>query len=342
MKKSWLAVGIIGLLLITFCFSGTVAAKEKVVKWKCQVHWPTSSTSYKGSLLDIVQRVKDATNGGFIIEPFPSGSFVPPKEIYNAVARGMFPMGSSGVTYFQNRVPLAAIGAGLPYSFKSFMEAVYFHKKLGYEQMLKDACAKDGVFYATDKVYGHELSMQVPITKLEDFKGLKLRSVGPNALFLNACGAAASYIKGAEIYTALASKVVVGAHWGAAQGSRDMGFYDVNKYHMKPAISIGGSDGWLVNQKALDKLPAEYRDALVQILDYQIYNRSAEYEILEALAIAEAQKNRGVKVLTMDPESQKKMTQLAVKLWDDVAAKSPENKVAVDILKKFLKDLGHM
>jgi TRAP-type mannitol/chloroaromatic compound transport system substrate-binding protein len=184
--------------------------------------------------------------------------------------------------------------------------------------------------------------MQVPITKLEDFKGLKLRSVGPNALFLNACGAAAAYLPGPEIYPALASKVVVGAHWGAAQGARDMGFYDVNKYHLKPAISIGGSDGWLVNQKALDKLPAEYRDALVTILDYQIYNRSAEYEILENLALAEVQRTKGVKVLTIDPESQKKMTRIAQKLWDDVAAKSPENKKAVDILKKFLKDLGHM
>jgi len=342
MKKSWLAVGIIGLLLITFCFSGTVAAKQKVVKWKCQPHWPASSTSYAGSLLEIIKRVKEATNGGFIIQPFPSGSFVPGKEVFNAVARGMFPMGASGVTYFQNRVPLAAIGAGLPYSFKSFMEAIYFHKNLGYEQMMKDACAKHGVFYATDKVYGHELTMRVPIRKLADFKGLKLRSIGANSLFLNACGAAASYIKGAEIYTALASKVVVGAHWGAAQGARDMGFYEINKYHMKPAISIGGSDGWLVNQKALDKLPKEYRDVLVQILDYQIYNRSAEYEILEGLALADAQKNRGVELITIPAEEQVKMTQIAQKLWDDVAAKSPENKKAVDILKKFLKELGHL
>jgi hypothetical protein len=81
---------------------------------------------------------------------------------------------------------------------------------------------------------------------------------------------------------------------------------------------------------------------LTSILNNQIYNRSAEYEILEDLALAEAQKNRGVKVLTIEPESQKKMTVIAQKLWEKIAAKSPENKVAVDMVKKFLKDLGHM
>ena len=349
MKKSFKTIGVVTVFMFLAGLAGAIAlpggsalAAEKVVKWKCQVHWPTSSTSYQDSLMDIVNRVKKATNGGFIIEPFPTGSFVPGVEIYNAVSRGMFEMGSSGITYFQNRVPLAAVGAGLPYSFKSYMEAVYFNMKLGYEQMLKDACAKDGVFYATDKVYGHELSMQVPITKMEDFKGLKLRSAGPNALFLNLVGAAAAYLPGPEIYPALASKVVVGAHWGAAQGSRDMGFYEVNKYHLKPAISIGGSDGWLVNQKALDKLPEKYRDVLVTILNNQIYNRTAEYEILEELALAEVQKTKGVTLCTIDPESQKKMTRLAMKLWDDVAAKSPENAKAVEILVQFLKDLGHL
>ena len=29
-------------------------AAENVIKWKCEAHWPTSSSSYKGSLLVVV------------------------------------------------------------------------------------------------------------------------------------------------------------------------------------------------------------------------------------------------------------------------------------------------
>ena len=322
--------------------AGTATAADPVIKWKCQVHWPTSSTSYAGSLLDIIERVKQATNGRFIIEPYAAGSLVPSTEIYNAVSRGMVQMGCSGVAYFQNRLPLAAIGNGLPYCFRTFSEALYFYKFLGFEQMLKDACDKDGVFYATDKIYAHELTLKRPIQGMADFKGLKLRSTGTNALFLNALGAAATYLPGAEIYPALATGVVEGAHWGAAQGARDMKFYEVNKYHLLPPLAISGGDGWLVNKKDLNKLPADIREKLLSILNEQIFRRSNEYEILEKFALAEVQKKLGVKVITIPETDQKKMTGVAMTLWDKEAEKSPENKKAIEIVKQYLKDLGYL
>ena len=54
---------------------------------------------------------------------------------------------------------------------KVFMLTVH---ALGGEKMMREACAKYGVYYATDKVYPTELVSSKPIRSMADFKGLKI------------------------------------------------------------------------------------------------------------------------------------------------------------------------
>ena len=99
----------------------------------------------------------------------------------------------------------------------------HFHKSLGFEDMLREEAAEEGVYWSTDKVYPTEMVVDRPIESMEDFEGLKIRSSGALQTFLTEAGASASYIPGGELYTALSSGVVDGAHWGAAQGAASMG-----------------------------------------------------------------------------------------------------------------------
>ena len=55
-----LTLGIIG---------GSAQAADKVFKWKCQAHWPTASSSYEASLIQIIGELKEETGGRLIIEP---------------------------------------------------------------------------------------------------------------------------------------------------------------------------------------------------------------------------------------------------------------------------------
>ncbi|UCH23128.1 MAG: TRAP transporter substrate-binding protein DctP [Deltaproteobacteria bacterium] len=317
-------------------------AAEKVIKWKVQSHWPSASPSYKGSLLVIVDKLKERTNGRFILEPFPSGSLVPAKEIANATKRGMFEMGGTSTAYTRDMVPLSGIGAGLPYSFRAAWEAFYFYKRVGYEKAMKDAFVKHGLLFFTDKIYPTELVLKKPVRTMEDFKGLKLRSSGTLQIFFTSIGAAASYLPGAEVYPALASGVVEGAHWGAAQGANKMGFYDVCKYHLMPSFVIAGTDVYLINKKAFDKLPADIQQTLTQTLDEHLWLRSNQYIFQEAKTLAMVQKEKGVEVITLPPEEQQKMTRAAIKLWDEEAKKDPEYAEWIEKMKEFFKELGYL
>jgi len=317
-------------------------AAEKVYKWRCQSHWPVASPSYEGSMLRIINILKDKTDGRLIIEPYAAGSLLPAKEIYNGVKRGMIEMGGTATAYFREQIPVGGVSAGLPYSFRDIWEAEYFFKHYGYERMIKDACEKQGMYFFTDKVYPHEPGIKKPVRTLEDFKGLKIRSSGVIQIFLTKLGAAASYLPGPELYPALASGVVDGAHWGAAQGADKMGIYDICKYHMKPALAISGTDVWLINKKAFDGLPQDIQETINSVLEEHFWRRTNEYIYLEAETLARVQKEKGVKVVTIEPEEQAKMTKVAMEVWDEEAKKGAEYAKAIEMMKEFLRKLGHI
>ena len=344
MKRRFLVscIAVLGLACALMIFSGAsnTSAADDVIKWKCQVHWPTSSSSFKDSAEVVINRIKERTGGKLQIELFPAGALIPPKEIFNAVKRGMIQIGVSAVAYYRDQVPLAAVASGLPLNFTSVWECAYYHQWLGFEDMMREALSKHGIYYATDKVYPTELVSKKPVRTFEDFKGLKIRSSGVLQQYLTSIGAAASYLPGGEVYAALSSGVVDAAHWGAVQGASSMKFYEVCKYHLRPALNYAATDTWLVNQKALDKLPEDIRNVVISTLQEEFWLRTNQYQYLEEEALAKVQKEYGVEVTHLGPEDMKKMQAAAEKIWDDVAKSSPECAKAVEIMRAFLKTLG--
>jgi TRAP-type C4-dicarboxylate transport system substrate-binding protein len=331
------------LCILILPLAGThLQAADNVIKWRVQSHWPAASSSYKASLQVLANRLKERTNGGLILEPFPSGSLVPAKEIFNAVKRGMIQMGTISPAYIRDQVEVAGIAAGLPFAFKNVWECAYFHKWLGFEKMIQEEAATYGVFYSTDKVYPTELVLKKPVKSLDDFKGLKLRSSGVLQVFLSSLGAAASYLPGSEVYPSLASGVIDGAHWGAAQGAYSMKLYDVCKYHLLPGLNIAGTDAFVVNQKAIDALPDDIRETFYWSLEEEFWKRTNQYIYLEAIVLAKAVNEKGVTVVTLPPEEQKKITQIAMKMWEKEGEKGPEAAKALQMLKDYLKSLGHL
>ena len=345
MKKRpiFLGIAVFAVCAIFFSFNlPAVQAAGKAITWKCPCHWPMASSSFRDSLQVVAERIKARTNGRLIIEPYASGALLPGKEVFNAVKRGMVPIGITSSAYPLAQVPIMNVASGLPLNFGDVWEAVYFYKWLGFDQMIKDEVAKHGMIYFTDKVYPTELSLKKPVRKFEDFKGLKLRSSGILQKFLTSIGAAASYLPGSEIYAALASGVMDGAHWGAVQGSASMKFYDVNKYHLRPSLNVAGTDIWLINQKALDKLPKDLRDILLKTLDEQFWLRTNQYIYKENKTLSKVQQKLGVQLITLPGEEYGKMQTAALKIWDEVAQKGPACKKAVEKLKDFNRTMGRI
>ena len=345
-NKGLFAVLLAGILAVAVVFpaamNGSAQAADKVIKWKIQSHWPASSSSYEDSLKKVADELKEKTDGRLILEPYPAGSLVPAKEIFASVKRGMIEGGTLSPGYVRNEIPVAGVASGLPYAFKNVWECAYFHKWMGLEEMLREQAAEHGVYWSTDKVYPTELVLTKPVRTREDFKGLKLRSSGILQQFLTKLGAAASYLPGSEVYPALSSGVVDGAHWGAAQGAYSMNLYEVCKYHMLPPLNIAGTDVWVFNQDAIDKLPEDIQKILYTTLETHFWERTNQYQYLEAITRAKAVAEKDVEVVRIPPEEQQKITEVAAGMWEEEAKRNPESKKAVEMAKEYLKSLGHL
>lgn len=232
---------------------GSARAAESVT-WKVQSHWPKASASYGDSLTIIANELEENTGGRFKLQLFGAGEFAKGAEIFNIVRRGVVEMGTISPGYILGEASTAGLALGVPGTLREPWEFSHFLKNMGLEDMLNEDLAKHGVMSRAEKIYPTELVVSKPIETLDDFSKLKLRSSGSYLKYLEAAGASPQYIAGPELYQSLASGVVDGAHWGAAQGAKSMSLWEVAKFHMKPTMGLA-MDTLIMNQAAVDKLP---------------------------------------------------------------------------------------
>ncbi|WP_299362618.1 TRAP transporter substrate-binding protein DctP [uncultured Paracoccus sp.] len=338
----WAGRASAGLVAAAAVLTAVAASAQDVTRWRVQSHWPSSSSSYSDSLEHLKQTLEERTDGRLVLELFEAGALIPAEEIFPAVSRGVVQMGTISPAYIRDQVSTAGIASGLAFAFQNVWEAAYFHKSLGLEDMLREEAAEHGVYYSTDKVYPTEMVVTKPIEKLSDFQGLKIRSSGALSEFLTAAGAAGTYLPGPELYTALSTGVVDGAHWGASQGASSMGLYEVAKYHILPPLNIAGTDAFVINQAAIDALPEDVRQTLMSTLEEQFWFRTNEYQYQERIALANAVKEQGVTVIELPEEVRTHLVEVALSTWDKEGEKSEKAAEALSSLKSFLTDLGHL
>lgn len=343
--KSMLKKLLVPASLVAFAVAAVtspLAVAQDVTKWRVQSHWPSASSSYKDSLVRLKTELERRTEGRLQLQLFEAGALFKDTETFNAVSRGILQMGTISPGYAQDKISLAGIASGLPFAFRNVWEAAYFHKHMGFEDMLREEAAKHNVYWSTDKVYPTEMVVKKPINSWEDFTKLKIRSSGALQKFLSEAGASTTFLPGSELYPALDTGVVDAAHWGAAQGAASMSFYEVTKYHVKPALNIAGTDVIIVSQKALDGLSEKDQETVKQVLDEQFWYRTNEYLYQEQIALSNAIKEHGVEVNTLPDDVQKRLTEIAQKTWDAEGKRSDNAAKALQMLKTMLGDLGYL
>ena len=327
---------------VSAALSASPAVAQETFTWKVQAHWPAASSSYTDSLVRLQRVLDERTDGRLKLKLFEAGALFSANETFNAVSRGILEMGAISPGYAQDKISLAGIASGLPFAFRNVWEAAYFHKSLGFEQMLRDEAAEHGVYWSTDKVFTTELVVKKPINNWEDFTRLKIRSSGALQKFLTEAGASASYIPGSELYSALDSGIVDGAHWGAVQGAASMSLYEVAKYHVQPALNIAGTDVFIINQKALNKLPEDMQKIVKDTLDEQFWIRTNEYQFKERSTLAKIIAKEGVKVNVLPDDVQDRLVKAAQGTWEEEGKRSDNAKKALAMLKDYLTELGYL
>jgi len=316
------------------------ASAQDVIEWRLQAHLPTGSGSWTDSVVALSAKVEERTEGRLKIRPHAADSLMAASEIFPAVRRGVIEIGYTSPAYIMDYVPTAGLAFAVPGAFEQVWEATYFWKHLGFEELVREEAAKQGVHYFTDKLYPTEMVLKQPVASLEELGSLRIRSAGMLQRFLSEVGGTTAHVPGPEIYLALSTGVVDGAHWGAAQEANSLSLYEAAKYHMRPPLGIGGVEAFIINERAMASLPDDIRKILNDTLEEHFWSRTVEYQFQEVKILTELAESQGVQVTQLPDDVQARMREVGREMREQEAQKSENAAEAVRRLNEFLEVLG--
>ena len=319
----------------------TSAKAAAEVTWKVQSHWPKASASYGDSLQVIADELEEITGGRMKLELHGAGEFAKGAEIFQIVKKGVVEMGTISPGYILGESPMAGLCLGVPGTFREPWEFQHYLKNMGAEALWNEELAYHGIVARAEKVYPTELVVSKEINSGDDFAAVKLRSSGSYLKYLESAGAAPQYIAGPELYQSLASGVVDGAHWGAAQGAKSMSLWEVAKYHMKPTMGLA-MDTLIMSQAALDALPEDLRAKFMDHLEVRFWKRCADYQYREMTALAAGIAEQNVEVKQFPQAVLDKFAAASAAILTEERGKGGNAEKGADMLTDFLKVLGYV
>jgi TRAP-type mannitol/chloroaromatic compound transport system substrate-binding protein len=220
--------------------TATVAAPSVVkaqgpISMRWQSTWPSKDIFHEYAL-DFGKRINDMTGGDLKIEVLPAGAVVPAFQLLDAVSKGVLDGGHGVLVYhYGKQNALALWGSGPGYAMDANM-LLAWHKYGGGKELLNEIFTSIGANVVSFP-YGPMPTQPLgwykkPITKVDDFKGLKFRTVGISIDVFSGMGAAVNALPGGEIVAAMDRGLIEAAEFNNATSDRVLGFADVSKICM--------------------------------------------------------------------------------------------------------------
>ena len=294
------------------------------LRW--QSTWPAKDIFHEYAL-DYAKKVNDMSGGKLKIEVLPAGAVVKAFDLIDAVSKGTLD-GGHGVTayWYGKNAAMALWGSGPAFGMDANLVLAWHY--YGGGKALLEEIYKGLNLDVVSFLYGPMPTQPLgwfkkPITRPEDLKGLKFRTVGLSVDIFTALGAAVNALPGGEIIPAMDKGLLDAAEFNNASSDRLLGFPDVSKTCMLQSYHQSGEQfEILFNKKKYDSLPGDFKS----ILQYAVEAASADMSWKAAHRYSqdyiELQTKNNVKFYKT-PDS---VLQAQLKAWDGIIAKkSAEN-----------------
>ena len=243
-----------------------VVKAQGPINFRFQSTWPSKDIFHEFAL-DYAKKVNDMTGGDLRIEVLPAGAVVPAFGLLDAVSSVTLDGGHGVVVYhYGKQTALALWGSGPGFGIDANM-LMAWHKYGGGKELLAKLYASVGA-NVHSLLYGPMPTQPLgwfknPVTKLEDLKGLKYRTVGISIDVFTAMGAAVNALPGGEIVSAMDRGLLDAAEFNNASSDRVLGFPDVSKVCMLQSYHQNAEQFELLFNKAkYEALPPKLKNIL--------------------------------------------------------------------------------
>jgi TRAP-type mannitol/chloroaromatic compound transport system substrate-binding protein len=344
-RREFLKAGAATVVGATTLSAPNIVGAQQTITWRFQSTWPAKDIFHEFAL-DFAKKVNDMTAGALKIEVLPAGSVVKAFDLLDAVSKGTLDGGHGVLVYWYGKNPALALwGSGPAFGMDSNM-LLSWHKYGGGKEILAGIYKSlnlDVVSFPYGPMPTEPLGWySKPIKNVDDFKGLKFRTVGLGIEMYTAMGAAVNALPGAEIVPALDRGLIDAAEFNNPSSDKALGFPDVSKVYMMQSFHQSAETfEILFNKPKFDALPDHLKSIISNAVEAASADMSWKAHDRYSQDYIDIQSQGKVKVYKT-PNS---VLQAQLKIWDEVTAKkstaeNPWFKKVLDSQKEFAKRVG--
>ena len=262
-KRRKFLSGAAGAGAVALGFPMIAKGQATPISMRWQSTWPAKDIFHEYAN-DFAKKVNDMTGGELKIEVLPAGAVVPAFGLLDAVTKGTLDGGHGVLVYhYGKQNALALWGSGPSFGMDANM-LLAWHKYGGGKDLLTklyNSINASVVSFPYGPMPTQPLGwFKKPITKSEDMKGLKFRTVGLSIDVFTGLGAAVNALPGGEIVPAMDRGLLDAAEFNNASSDRILGFPDVSKVCMLQSYHQNAEQFEIMFNKArYDALPAKMK-----------------------------------------------------------------------------------
>lgn len=328
----------LSFLLSAWLGAGELWAQQKPIELTYSIFFPAP---HKNTVLATqwAEEINKRTNGRVKITMFPGGTLTPADKCYDGVVKGLSDIGMSVVSYTKGRFPLTEV-IDLPLGYKSGLAATklinaYYRK------------FKPKEFNDTQVMYFHAhgpgiLHTKKPVTKLEDLRGMKIRSTGTVAKIVAALGATPVAMPMPETYDALQKGIAEGVMCPveALQGWKLGEVVKSTTLNYGSAYTIAFFV--VMNKQKWNSLPPDIQKVIQEVNEEWIEKTGKSWDEIDTAGMKFVKK-LGNKVVSLSKEEDERWVKAVQSVFDDyvksMKAKGLPGEEALKFCREELKKL---
>jgi TRAP-type mannitol/chloroaromatic compound transport system substrate-binding protein len=305
---------------------------QSPIRWRMQTYaGPALADHVARPAIDAFNK---AANGEMVIELYTADQLVPQGELFRAVQSGTLDAAQSDDDSMASPVDVSVFGAYFPFASRYSLDVPVLWNWYGLKEIWEEAYSEvPGVTWLSAGAWDPcNFATTKPIRSVEDLKNLRVYTFPTGGQFISRLGVVPVTLPWEDIEVALQTGEIDGIAWCGATETYTVGWADVTQYYLTNNISGAWSGSFFANTDKWNEVPEHLKTLFQLAMDSSHYYRQHWYWWGEAHYRTTGGK---LELTTIPEEEWKKVEDMAMEFWDEIAAKSERNAKVVQILKNY-------